>query len=86
MGVNEMSSNEEEGSIAPRESSSGVCGANAMDLSAFVNTVDDILPNCLKSKYDVDSDWSTGEGDGSTLNTFNTASNSFTTGHIRPIV
>ncbi len=77
----EMSSNEEEDNIPPLEASSGVCGANAMDLSAFVDSVDDILPNCIKSKYDVDSDWSTDEGDESTLNTFNTASNSFTTGH-----
>ena len=77
----EMSSNEEEGTIPSLESSSGVCGANTMDLSAFVDTVDGILPKCLKSKYDFDSDWSTDEGDESTFNTFNTASNSFTTGH-----
>lgn len=64
---------------APKELSS-MCSVNVLDVLAFADTVEAIIPNnsvtkCLKAKYE-DACFCL-EGDESTLNTFDTPDNSF---------
>jgi len=87
------SSNDKDGNsiVTGQSSSTKLCGANIMDLLAFADTVEGILPknnpitNCIKPNYDdhesLHSDWSSDEGDESTLITSNTESNSLITKH-----
>ena len=61
------------------------CGADAVDVLACADTVEDILPNnhvtrYLKSKFETDSTRDDEENDESTLNTLNTTMNTTTTG------